>query len=321
MQMSGLSEILLRDLRVLDSTTYIIEIGDGSAANILSNGRCVLHAMLKGSAEIRVAGGDTSLHFKPGDTATCFYGDPHRLAVGSDEAPITLSLDGVETPKEEIKHILVPDTLAPSEERTTILSTVFSFAHVSPAAYSIRAGPSLWRMEREDCNGTDSALAFNPEQILADCEGPGSRGVVAAFANLMLIRSIRNTHRSMLNHREMPVWAPNARRIASALLAIHAQPEREWTVAILAREVGLSRSCFASGFAAEVGMTPIAYLNQVRMKRAAQLLQDDRFAIAEVSRRVGYLVPSSFTRAFTSYHGVSPSLFAQQADTATPTCQ
>ena len=68
-------------------------------------------------------------------------------------------------------------------------------------------------------------------------------------------------------------------------------------------------------------MTPIAYLNQVRMKRAAQLLQSDRFAIAEVSRRVGYRVPSSFTRAFTSYHGVSPSLFAQDAGTGTPTRQ
>ena len=316
--MSGLSEILLRDLRVLDSTTYFIEIADGSAVDIVSNGRAVLHVALEGSLEVSLIGGDKSLNLGPGDTATCFYGDHHRLTLGSDRAPVTVSLDRADAATEEIEHILVPQTAAASGKHATILTTVFSFAHVSPAAYSIRAGLSLWRMGREDGNGSDNALAFDPCQIRADCDGPGSRAVVAVFANLMLIRSIRNMHRSLWNDREMAVWAPNARRIASALLAIHAQPERDWSVAILAREVGLSRSCFASTFAAEVGMTPIAYLNQIRMKRAAQLLQSDRFAIAEVSRRVGYRVPSSFTRAFTSYHGVSPSLFAQEAGTGTP---
>jgi AraC-like DNA-binding protein len=311
--MSGLSEILLHDLRVLDSTTYLIEIAEGCSLNIVSGGRAVLHVVLAGTIEVGLVGGDAPVVLQAGDTATCFYGDHHRLAFTPNANVASLSLDCRASGGDEVERIRVPSDGGARERFTTVLTTIFSFAHVTPAAYSIRAGLSLWCMAGAREGGHGKALAIDTEQILEDCQGPGSRGVIEIFANLMLIRSIRDMHRSLWNDREMPVWAPSARRIASALLAIHAQPERDWTVAILARCVGLSRSCFASAFADEVGMTPIAYLNQVRMKRAAQLLQSERFAVADVSRRVGYRVPSSFTRAFTSYHGVSPSLFAQGA--------
>ncbi|MEJ7933228.1 AraC family transcriptional regulator [Sphingobium sp. AN558] len=319
--MTGLSEILLRDLRVLDSTTYLIEIADGHSVDIVSNGRAVLHVVLDGTVAIGLVGGDQNLNLGPGETGTCFYGDHHRLSLGTDAVPALLSLGEENAGEDGIEQLRIPAGARAVQKHATILSTVFSFAHVSPAAYSIRAGLGLWRMGREGGNGSDCALAFDAGQVRADCEGPGARGVMANFANLMLIRSLRDMHRSLWDGREMPVWAPHARRLASALLAIHAQPEREWTVAIMAREVGLSRSCFASAFAADVGMTPMAYLNQIRMKRAAQLLQSDRFAIAEVSRRVGYRIASSFTRAFTSYHGVSPSLFTQNSEAAVTTRQ
>ncbi|SER79767.1 AraC family transcriptional regulator [Sphingobium sp. YR768] len=317
--MSGLNEILLRDLRVLDSNSYLIEVATNQLVDIVSHGRAVLHVVLEGVVTIALVGGDQTLTLHAGETATCFYGDHHRLNPGGDMAPVTLSLGDGDT--DSIEQIAIHADGAPRRRGARMLSTVFSFAHVSPAAYSIRAGLSLWRMGRDGGNGSNSALAFDPDQITEDCGGPGARAAIASFSTLMLIRSIRNMHRSLWNDREMPVWAPNARRIASALLAIHAQPEREWTVATLAREVGLSRSCFASAFAAEVGMTPMAYLTQIRMRRAAQLLQSERFAIAEVSRRVGYRIPSSFTRAFTSYHGVPPSHFAQEDDTGVPTRQ
>lgn len=317
--MSGLSEILLRDLRVMDSKSYLIDLGDGGAAEISTHGHAVLHVVLSGSVQIGILGEERKLQLAAGECATCFYGDHHSLDVHARTTPQLCSLSDEFAGEDRIEHLSIAGDALSAGIGATVLSTVFRFAHVSPAAYSIRAGPNLWRMGLTSESASSRALEFNPRQILEECEGLGASGVIASFAHLLLIRSVRNMHRSLWNDQEMPVWAPGGRRIGSAVMAIHAQPEREWTVASLAREVGLSRSCFASAFAARVGVTPMTYLTQVRMQRAAQLLQSRRFAVAEVSQRVGYHIPSSFTRAFTSYHGMSPSLFAQENKTTAPT--
>lgn len=58
------------------------------------------------------------------------------------------------------------------------------------------------------------------------------------------------------------------------------------------------------------GITPIAYLKKLRMKKAAVLLREDRFTISEVMYLVGYTNASYFTKCFTEEFGMSPKQFA-----------
>ena len=68
----------------------------------------------------------------------------------------------------------------------------------------------------------------------------------------------------------------------------HAQPERHWTVAELAREVAVSRSLLNERFRQLLGRPPIRYLSEWRIHRAEELLATTDHTVATIARRVGY---------------------------------
>ncbi len=101
-------------------------------------------------------------------------------------------------------------------------------------------------------------------------------------------------------------------RLAHALRALHAAPERAWTVADLAREATLSRSAFFERFSRTVGMAPMAYLLTWRMALAQDLLRRGVGSVAEVAERVGYGSASTFTIAFARHVGLPPGRYARE---------
>jgi AraC family transcriptional activator of mtrCDE len=97
--------------------------------------------------------------------------------------------------------------------------------------------------------------------------------------------------------------------MAAALAAILDHPHRDHSVESLAAEARMSRSAFAEGFAASFGQTPMAFLRDVRLRRAAALLRRGNVPVASVASRVGFSSRSHFSRAFRARFGVSPTEF------------
>ena len=95
-------------------------------------------------------------------------------------------------------------------------------------------------------------------------------------------------------------------RLALAILALHRQPGREWTVAQLAAESHVSRSVFAQRFQTTIGVPPLRYATELRMRLAKQLLTDDKVSIDVVARRLGYTSQAAFSRAFKRVIGRPP---------------
>ena len=62
-------------------------------------------------------------------------------------------------------------------------------------------------------------------------------------------------------------------------------------------------------FRREMGTTLHRYLMQVRLKKAAELLQESKDSVAEVASRVGFLNADHFSRRFSEQYGVSPSRY------------
>lgn len=102
--------------------------------------------------------------------------------------------------------------------------------------------------------------------------------------------------------------------IASALVAVHAEPGAAWTLDRLAREASMSRSAFAATFHELVGQTPAAYVADYRVGIAQQRLLDGEH-VAALAHQLGYANPSGLSRAFATRTGQSPSawLAAQRA--------
>lgn len=97
--------------------------------------------------------------------------------------------------------------------------------------------------------------------------------------------------------------------IARAVQIIHSRPTLSWTVESLAKEVGMSRSSFASAFGEAIGEGPVAYLSRVRMQTAAKMLRTERMSMMQIAHHVGYSSDISLNRAFRRFFGTSPSEF------------
>ncbi|MDU0206045.1 helix-turn-helix transcriptional regulator [Paenibacillus sp. MAH-36] len=75
----------------------------------------------------------------------------------------------------------------------------------------------------------------------------------------------------------------------------------------VAAYISVHRAYFSKIFAEQIGMTPIQYLQKLRMERALQLLQQTRHSVSEIAMTLGYPDLYSFSRAFSKYYAVSPS--------------
>ncbi|WP_084400668.1 helix-turn-helix transcriptional regulator [Terrimicrobium sacchariphilum] len=62
-------------------------------------------------------------------------------------------------------------------------------------------------------------------------------------------------------------------------------------------------------FRAQFGKAPYAWLRQIRMERAAELIAGCARSVSAVARQVGYRNASHFVRDFRAYHGVTPGKF------------
>ena len=74
----------------------------------------------------------------------------------------------------------------------------------------------------------------------------------------------------------------------------------------LVRVTGLSRAQFFRSFQRSTGRTPACYMQQLRMQRAATLLEQGR-TIDNVASLLGYTNGSHFAAAFRRHHGANPS--------------
>ena len=80
----------------------------------------------------------------------------------------------------------------------------------------------------------------------------------------------------------------------------------------LADKCNLSRSAFSERFVRTVGQPPAAYIAQVRLEKAADLLQYTTDAVGAIAREIGYDSEAAFSRAFSKRHGMPPARWRRQ---------
>jgi transcriptional regulator GlxA family with amidase domain len=78
-------------------------------------------------------------------------------------------------------------------------------------------------------------------------------------------------------------------------------------VETLAERAAMSPRNFARFFRREIGLTPAAYAEELRVERARQLLEECADPIELISARCGFGTPETMRRAFSRRAGVSPA--------------
>lgn len=159
------------------------------------------------------------------------------------------------------------------------------------------------------------ALDVFSSELLHDA--PGQQALLDSLLNVVLVQALREQLASDL--AAAPAWfrATSDPAIGAALRAIHADPQRAWTVADLAAAATLSRATFARRFSALLGMAPLAYVTDWRMALAREQLRAGDAGLAVVARSLGYASEFSFAATFKRHHGIAPGRWRAKA-TATP---
>jgi transcriptional regulator GlxA family with amidase domain len=80
-------------------------------------------------------------------------------------------------------------------------------------------------------------------------------------------------------------------------------------VETLADRAAMSPRNFARFFRREIGMTPAAYVEELRIERARQLLEDSSDPVDLISARCGFGTPETMRRAFGRRVGVPPAQY------------
>lgn len=74
-----------------------------------------------------------------------------------------------------------------------------------------------------------------------------------------------------------------------------------------ANKLLLSRSIFYRKLKSIVGMPPVDFIREIRVKRAAQLIRSDVYNFSQIAYMTGFSDPKYFSRCFKKHMGVTPS--------------
>lgn len=140
----------------------------------------------------------------------------------------------------------------------------------------------------------------------------GKTAVINHWASIMMIECLRTYIESLPEATDSWLQAMKDPYLAKALVVMHDAPNQNWTIHKLAEVAGMSRSSFAQRFKDIVGMPPLTYLIDYRLRLAARYLRLQQNSISRISELVGYASDSTFSQAFKRVYGMSPKAYRQQ---------
>lgn len=146
----------------------------------------------------------------------------------------------------------------------------------------------------------------------AEHERMGKTAVINHWASIMMIECLRVYIESLPEATENWLKAMKDPFLTKALVAMHEKPSENWTINKLAEVAGMSRSSFAQRFKEVVGIPPLTYLMDYRLRLAARYLRLQQNSISRISGLVGYASDSTFSQAFKRVYGISPKAYRQQ---------
>ncbi len=103
-------------------------------------------------------------------------------------------------------------------------------------------------------------------------------------------------------------------QLERAIEYVEAHYQENFKILDLAMECHMSETHFRRVFQEKMNMTPVEYVNFVRVKKACELIDKTDISMEEVAERVGFVTPSTFNRNFRRIIGTSPYQWKKRPD-------
>jgi len=113
--------------------------------------------------------------------------------------------------------------------------------------------------------------------------------------------------------------AENDFSIDRLIIELNIKYMNNWTISSMADFCKLSESYFSHTFKSRMNVSPMQYLNALRIEKAKEFLTTNAMSVGTIAQLVGYGDPLYFSRVFKKNTGIAPHQFYQCiADANTP---
>ena len=293
---NDLLSVILRSVRLRGEEVFCCAPASPFAISFPGGG--ALHIVSQGEFNLQLEGESATHHCQRGDVV--LIGGPHSIRHG--RRTTARPLDESDLRFEVVTH----------GEGTRWLAGTFS-CDISSKADLVQSLPPVIRLP----GAGDQSLLWldvSTQMLMKEMTEPsqGSREMISRILDLLFIQVLRSW---ATGADATPGWLTGAMDpvVGEAVTAIHADPAHPWTIEQLAAKSHLSRTAFALRFARRVGQPPAAYIAQVRLSNAAELLLDSVEPVGVVATRCGYQSEAAFSRAFSRRYGMPPLRWRRQA--------
>ncbi|MDE6365820.1 MAG: AraC family transcriptional regulator [Lachnospiraceae bacterium] len=106
----------------------------------------------------------------------------------------------------------------------------------------------------------------------------------------------------------------NSLQLENAIVYVEKNYPNNFKIADLANECHMSETHFRRVFQEKMNMTPVEYVNFVRVKKACELIDKTDISMEDVAEKVGFITPSTFNRNFRRIIGTSPYQWKKRPD-------
>lgn len=267
----------------------------------------IYHLIRDGRAYVQLSDGER-VGLTAGDVVSFPHGDGHLLGIGDTSQPIDVrkTLPGV------LERRLEPLHVGGGGARTRLIC---GFLSCDPQLGQAVLGglPRLIKINiREEPSGEwlENSLEFSVTQAVR--REAGADAMLAKLSEAVFAETLRRCARYMPHNQTG--WLAGARDpdVGRALTLLHQRHAHPWTVAELAREIGMSRTVLTERFGHFLGEPPMTYLTRWRLRLGARALTTTSRSVAQIAAETGYESEASFNRAFKREYGLPPARYRKE---------
>ena len=157
----------------------------------------------------------------------------------------------------------------------------------------------------------DDALTGATIRLLESLRSPDDARILGP----QIVREIiYHVLRGKLGHNLRALAAPDSHfgQISRILNRLHTDYARDYDIATLARDAGMSIAAFHTRFKAITSSPPLQYLKNIRLHKARMLMVNEGVNASGAALKVGYESASQFSREFNRLFGNSPATEAAE---------
>lgn len=143
-------------------------------------------------------------------------------------------------------------------------------------------------------------------------EQEGYRSLCRALVTELLVYLSRHYVTESMPAKDLNKRRRDLERLSPALAYIEQNYSERISVAQLAEVLCLSPDRLGHLFRDGVGQAPLQYINEIRLRKAMNLLQTEEYTVTEVAQAVGFFDYNHFGRLFRRRYGCTPNQVRQE---------